>query len=374
MKRIVLSVTNDLYTDARVDKVSNTLTKMGAEVLLVGRSYSDSPTLKKRAYSTHRMRLVFRKGPAFYAEFNIRLFFYLLFVRCDILVANDLDTLLPNVLISRLKHKPLVYDSHEFFCQVLEVVTRPRVQAVWHRIEQYCFHYLEHIITVSDSIAEEYEKEYGKKVEVVKNVPLLTSDSFVVDRSELDLPKDKKIVILQGNAIHKDRGGEILVEAFAYLPDSVLLLVVGSGDAIPYMKHRVEELKIKEKVIFTGRLPHDRLKAYTKSADIGVSFDKNVCLNFSYSLPNKLFEYIHAGIPVLVSDLPERKKIVETYEVGEIVRDMNAKSLAEDIMHMITDENLYMSYKKNCEKAAMVLNWQNEEDLLKKIYFPLLQL
>ena len=111
MKRVVLSVTNDLFTDPRVDKVAHSLERMGCAVLLVGRRYADSPALPQRSYSTHRMRLLFRKGPAFYAEYQFRLFLFLLFVRCDILVANDLDTLLPNVLVARLRRRPLFPES-----------------------------------------------------------------------------------------------------------------------------------------------------------------------------------------------------------------------------------------------------------------------
>ncbi len=372
MKRVVLSVTNDLYTDPRVDKVSHSLEKMGCRVLLLGRRYADSPALQARTYQTDRMRMFFRKGPLFYAEFNIRLFFRLLFTPCDILVANDLDTLLPNVLVSRLRRKPLVYDSHEYFCQVLEVVSRPRVQAVWHRIERYCFPKLERVITVSDSIAEAYAKEYGKKVEVVRNVPVRSTNVSPCCRKDLGLPEDKKIIILQGNAIHKDRGGEVLVEAMPCLPDEVLLLVVGSGDALPWMRQRVEELHIQDRVRFVGRVAPERLSDYTRCADVGVSFDRNVCLNHYFSLPNKLFEYIQAGLPLLVSDLPERRRIVETYGVGMVLDDLRPQAVAASVRKLLLDDVFYALCKKHCLEAAQVLHWENEEKILKKIYIPLI--
>lgn len=373
MKRVVLSVTNDLYTDPRVDKVAHSLEKMGCEVLLVGRRYGDSPALQPRSYATSRMRLLFRKGPLFYAEYTLRLFFRLLFQSCDILVANDLDTLLPNLLVSRLRHKPLVYDSHEYFCQVWEVVQRPKVQAVWHAVERYCFPKLTHIITVSDSIAEAYRKEYGKQVEVVRNLPLRSPEAETpVSRADLGLPEDLKIIILQGNAIHKDRGGELLVEAMPFLPETVFLLVVGAGDALPGMRERVAELGMEDRVRFTGRVTPEQLPAYTRCADIGVTFDRNVCLNHAYSLPNKLFEYIQAGIPLLVSDLPERRRIVETYQVGVVLEDLRPEAVAQAVNRLVSDSAFYEHCRQHCREAAQLLHWEKEEETLRRVYLPII--
>ena len=373
MKRVVLSVTNDLFTDPRVDKVARSLEKMGCEVLLVGRRYADSPQLPSRSYRTRRMRLVFRKGPLFYAEYQFRLFLLLLFVRCDILVANDLDTLLPNVLVSRMRRKPLVYDSHEYFCQVLEVVTRPRVQRVWHRIERFCFPKTDRVITVSESIAEAYRKEYGKEVAVVRNLPLRRSAVNLPSRAELGLPENRRILILQGNAIHKDRGGELMVEALPLLPEQVVLLVVGAGDALPAMRQRTEELGLEERVIFAGRVAPERLPAYTSCADVGVSLDKSVCLNHDYSLPNKLFEYIQAGVPQIVSNLPERRRLVERYGVGVVVDLLEPVPVAQAALKLLEDDAFYENCRRQCKSAAETLCWEKEEEILCDTYRTLIE-
>ncbi|MBP5396811.1 MAG: glycosyltransferase [Bacteroidales bacterium] len=372
MKRVVLSVTNDLYTDPRVDKVSHSLEGMGCEVLLVGRRYADSPALPSRSYRTRRMRLLFRKGPVFYAEYQLRLFLFLLFVRCDILVANDLDTLLPNVLVSRLRRKPLVYDSHEYFCQVLEVVTRPRVQRAWHRIERFCFPKADRVITVSESIAVAYRREYDRQVEVVRNVPLRRMSGPVPSRPDLGLPEGKTIIILQGNAIHRERGGELMVETMPLLPESVILLVVGAGDALPLMRRRVEELGLGGRVLFAGRVAPERMAAYTACADIGVSFDRSVCLNHDYSLPNKIFEYIQAGIPILVSDLPERRRLLEQYGVGLVV-EMEPQAVAAAVRRMTDDAGFYSQCRAKCREAAEILCWEREEERLRQIYKPFIE-
>lgn len=364
MKRIVLSVTNDLFSDQRVDKVCNTLTNMGFHVTLVGRRYQNSPKLSSRNYTTKRLSLFFRTGPFFYVEFNIRLFFYLLFKKVDILVANDLDTLLPNVLIKKWRNKKLVYDAHEYFCGILEIQHRPRVKKTWQCIEKYCFPETDAVITVSQSIADKYKEEYGKEVAVVRNIPMLDTDKGNLHGCPTS---QKPTIILQGNAIHKDRGGEEIIEAMPLIRDAILL-IVGQGDMIPKMKERVAELGLQKRVKFMGRVTPEILRGYTASADLGIAFDKNVSPNHYYSLPNKIFEYIHAGVPVISSNLPERKRIIEQYKVGAVLPDLLPQTVANAINSILENKELLCQLKENCKIATQELNWENEEKVLMKIY------
>jgi len=362
MKRIVLSATNDLFCDQRIDKVCKSLTKNGFHVTVVGRRYNNSPILPPRDYHVKRLHLFFKKGPFFYAEFNLRLFFYLLFIKVDILVANDLDTLLPNVLVKKMRNKKLVFDAHEYFCGILEIQHRPRVKKIWQRIEKFCFPKTDVVVTVSKSIADKYQEEYGKNVSVVRNIPVLEirENMNVTDN-------DKPVIILQGNAIHKDRGGEEIVEALPLI-NNANLLIVGQGDMIPKMKARVTELNLQERVAFIGTVTPEKLRTYTTSADLGIALDKNVSLNHYYSLPNKLFEYIHAGTPVISSDLPERKRIIEQYDVGVVVPDLEPATVANAINSILNNKEKLNQLKANCMAATQELNWENEEKLLLKLY------
>ena len=371
MPRVILSVTNDLFSDQRVDKVCTTLTNMGFEVSLVGRRYKDSPKIAKRAYQTFRLHLFFRTGPLFYAEFNTRLFFWLLFHCFDVYVANDLDTLLPNVLVSKLKRKKLVYDAHEYFLGILEIQHRPRVKKAWSIIEKFCFPKLEKVITVSQSIADLYHEQYGKEVKVVRNIPVLqqiTPTNKTEIRLELGLPVDKSIIIYQGNAIHRDRGGEEIVEAAPFIKNGIVL-IVGQGDMVPDLQKRVQEMGWQDQVIFTGRVKPELLRKYTAAADIGVTFDKNVSPNHYYSLPNKLFEYIHAGIPIVASNLPERKRIIDDYGVGVVLDDLSPENVGNTINNMLQESSKMEQFRQNCRNAASKLNWQEEEKILREIYF-----
>ncbi len=370
MKKVIVSVTNDLYSDQRVDKVCNSLTTMGFEVILVGRCYRNSPVLAPRAYQTQRLHLLFRKGAKFYAEYNLRLFFYLLFKKCDLLVSNDLDTLLPNFLISRFRRKRIVYDSHEYFCGVPELIGRPLVQKIWRGIEKFCFPKLPDVITVNQSIADLYDQEYPQRknrVNVVRNIPTKEKPPITETRASLGLPEDKVLLILQGSGINVDRGSEELVEAMQWV-EGALLLIVGSGDAVPNLKVLVEQKQLQEKVRFVKRVPFAKLFNYTYLADIGFSLDKDTNINYRFSLPNKIFDYMKAETPVIVSDLPEIAKVVHEAGVGLIIENHSPETIAQAIQRLMTDKELYTTFKNNTIKAAQDYCWENEESVLRRIY------
>ncbi len=366
-KKVIVSVINDLVTDQRVKKVCDTLYEMGFNITLVGRKLPGSLPMDERPYRVHRMKILFVKGPLFYAEYQWRLFVFLLFHKAGLLVSNDLDTLLPNFLISRIKKIPLVYDSHEYFTEVPELVANPVKQKIWRKLEEWIFPRLKDVITVNDSIATLFEKKYGKRPVVVRNVPPVFKGKKEVSRHELGLPEDKKILILQGSGINIQRGAEEMVEAMRYI-DNAVLLIVGGGDVIDVLKEKVRTLGIEEKVIFKGKQPFERLMQYTAVSDIGLSLDKDTNINYRYSLPNKLFDYLQAGIPVLVSNLVEIRKIVEQYETGDFIPSHNPQEIAEKVKEMLANQEQMEKWRKNATFAARQLNWEHESEILKSVY------
>ncbi len=360
-RKIIISTSNDISTDNRVNKVAVLLEDLGYEVEWIGREMKDSVELH-RSYLVRRMKLWNSKGGFFYAEFQIRLFFELLF-RCNrksMLLSNDLDTLLPNFLISRFFGIPLVYDSHEYFCGVPEIQGR-WVQRIWRVVEGFIFPRLEHIWTVNDSIAELYFKDYGVRPKVFRNInpqPKIQPSS----RTELGLPRDVKIAINQGSGMNIDRGLEEAVEAISGM-EGWLLLLVGSGDAIPKLQTLVRQKGLNEKVRFIPRVSYSELLQYTKVADVGLSLDKDTNINYCYSLPNKLFDYIHCNLPIVSSKVVEVMKIVENYGIGQTVDPENLPALRE-ALHEVS----LKSYESNLKMAQRELNWEKEQELLKAFY------
>ncbi len=362
-----MSVTTDLVSDQRVDKVCNTLFDMGFDVLLLGRRYKTSPKLEQRRYKTKRLHLLFKKGKLFYAEMNVRLFFFLLFHRADIFHANDLDVLLPNVIIGKLKHKPIVYDSHEYFTEVPELVNRPKVQAVWKKIEQFCFPKVNHAFTVCEPIAQHYRQTYHKDVKVMRNIPFQRIYNRAKTKSELGLPENKAILLLQGTGINIHRGAEELVEAMSMI-DNALLLVIGSGDVVGKLKEMVVKQNTTDKVRFMNRLPFEDLYNYTVWADLGFSLTKDICINYRYALPNKLFDFIRARVPVVSSPNTEVASLIQYYNIGFILQEVTPECIAEAVNNLLKNRNLLEKFKYNTIQASQELSWENESLVLQETY------
>jgi len=367
-RKIILSVTNDLTSEQRVHKVCLFLLKLDFEVTLVGRLRRKSLPLDNRLYKTKRMFLLFEKGPLFYAEYNFRLFFYLLFNRADVLVANDLDTLLANYLASKMKSAKLVHDSHEYFTGVPELQGRNFAKKTWKKIERWIFPKLKYIYTVNDSIAHLYNDEYGVEVKVVRNFPLMIENEAktLKSKKDLQLPEDKKIILYQGS-VNIDRGLIEAVEAMQYIYDAVLL-IIGDGDIIEDVKSLSQKLNLSDKVVFKKRVPFEELINYTAIADIGISLDKDTNINYRFSLPNKIFDFIHAGVPVLASNLVEIKKIYSKYEIGDMIDNHNPIHIAQKINFMLKDADKRKLWKENCLLASKEFCWENEAKVLSEVY------
>ncbi len=364
MKRIAISVINDLVTDNRVHKVATVLQEMGYEVTLIGRLLPESLPVN-RTYNTHRMSLFLKKGPGFYIEYNLRLFFVLLFSKFDVFVANDLDTLLPNFLVSKMTKSPLYYDSHEYFTEVPELVDRPKVRKVWEKLERGLLPKVRNAYTVCQSIAEAYRYKYGTYFQVVRNVPERMSPFEIREDKKLGLG-DKKVILYQG-ALNVGRGLEPMIRAMQEI-DHAVLVIVGDGDIAAHLQALVLRLSLQDKVKFLGRIPFNEVKHITVQADLGLSIEENLGLNYQYALPNKLFDYIQAEIPALVSDLPEMKKIVADYKVGAILESHQPSQMAKQITEILNNPSQLAEWKVNLKKAASELCWENEKEKLRLIY------
>ena len=400
MQKIIVSVINDLTTDQRVHKVCTTLDNMGFEVILVGRKFKDSIVLE-RTYKTKRLSIFLKKGFLAYIEFNIRLFFFLLFKKKHVLLANDLDTLLPNFLISRLQNKKLVYDSHELFTEVPELVNRPKKQKIWQKIEAFILPKLKNTYTVCQSIADYYNHKYQTNFKVVRNLPVLAEipkDNIEISNSKLQTPNSKpktvnkeiatlplamtsenksvsslredgrwanpKTIIYQG-AINIGRGLELMIDTMQYL-DNCQFIIVGDGEITSKIKNIIHQKNLSDKVVMLGKKTPSELKKITPKADLGISIEEDLGLNYHFALPNKIFDYIHAEVPILVSDLPEMKQIVLDYHVGEIIQNREPKLLAKQIHNILDKSPSYWS--KNLKNARLELHWQNEEKVLENIF------
>ncbi len=359
MKRVIISVSNDLVSDQRVHKVATSLHNNGYSITLIGRNFSNSLPIN-REYKTKRFRLLFNKGPLFYVCLNCRLFLFLLFVKADIFLSNDLDTLLGNYTASKIRNKKLVYDSHEYFTEVPELQGRNFIKKRWEGIEKRILPKLKYVYTVCNTIAEEYKKKYDVNMLTIRNVPNYDNSINKAEKS------NEKIIIYQG-ALNVGRGIEQVMKALKYI-ENVKFHIIGTGDIEKDLKGLAVKLNIKNKVRFFGKIPFEELKQQTIKADIGISLEQDMGLNYYYSLPNKIFDYIHAEVPILASKFPEIEKIVNGFKIGVVIENYEPEYLAKTINDMLFDEGKRRIWQENLKKASAELNWQKEEKILLKLF------
>ncbi len=368
---VAFSVTNCICFDQRVLKMAEVVNQLNCNVTIIGRRKEHQCDPETVPFITRRFRMIFKKGFLFYKFYNIRLFFYLLFHKFNMLVANDLDTLLPNFLVSKLKRLPLIFDSHEYFTGVPEIQNRPFVKWVWTTIEKMIFPRLKYVMTVSDSISMQYESQYGIRPVTIRNCAKSSSEIKGYTKKELGISDGHLLLILQGGGINIDRGGEELIEAINRT-EKVSLFIVGSGDVLPVLKEAVNKINLSDRIRFIPKHSWNELIKYTKSADVGLSLDKDTNLNYRFSLPNKLFDYISAGIPVIASNLPEVKKIVEEAGSGIIIQTVTPEEIYKAIIKLRDDRQLLYKLKQNAVNASETLNWGTESKKVIDFYRRLL--
>ncbi len=359
-KKIICTVTNDLTYDQRMIRICTSLSKGGYDVLLVGRNKKKSIPLKKRDFQQKRLNCFFEKGKLFYLEYNIRLFFFLFFSSFDIVNAIDLDTILPAYCMSKIKRKPIVYDAHEYFTEVPEVVTRPKVQRIWKKIEQLTIPNIKYNYTVCSSLAELFEKEYETSFGVIRNVP------FQTKKSEIKNKKEPKIILYQG-ALNEGRGLEEMIDAMQDI-EGAEFWMAGEGDLSEELRERVNKRKINHKIKFLGYMQPEDLQELTPSVYVGLNLLQNKGLSYYYSLANKAFDYIQALVPAIHMDFPEYRKINQKYEIGILATNLEKETLVGIIQQLIQDEDLYQRLKENCRKARKEFIWEKEEKKLLALY------
>ena len=357
LKKIIVSITNDISTDQRVEKVCNTLLNAGYEILLIGKKNENSKPLE-RNYSTKRISVFFKKGILFYAEFNLKLFFTLLFTKKNMLLANDLDTLLPNYLVSLLQRKKIVYDSHELFPEIPELVNRPFAKKIWTVLEKTILPKLKNTYTVCNSIAAFYNDKYATDFKAIINLP--TKKTIVKTTFPFNYT-DEKIILYQG-AINVGRGLELMIETMSFL-ENCIFVIIGDGDIFESLKEKAITKNLTHKVYFLGRKNPKELHKITPLANLGISIEEDLGLNYRFALPNKIFDYIQANVPILVSDLPEMKSVVLNYKVGEIVTNRDPKKLAHQIENLLKKD-----FSITLQKAKETLIWEHQEELLLSIF------
>lgn len=358
-KRVFVAVTNDISTDQRVHKVSSYLVKKGFEVLVYGRSLPNTVKVH-RDYRLLRKKHWFNNNFLFYAEYNIRLFIRLVFYRTDYILSNDLDTLPACFFAGSLKPKTiLVYDSHELFSEGPELQGRKFVKLFWRRLEDFLLPNIQRSFTVSSSIVTYYNHRYKNNMGLIRNLPLLNNN---LKKVEVNFPTQNKVILYQG-VLNPGRGIKPVIQSLHFLKN-VDLVIIGYGKVEAELKAFVSKENMNSRVHFLGRVSHEILLNYTKLADIGMVMEEPLGKSFQFSLPNKLFDFIHAEVPVVSGDLLEINNIINKYKVGLAVGNYHPEAIAKTIAVLLYNDNVRSNIKENQRKAKYELCWEKEEKKL----------
>ena len=360
LAKIIFTVTNDLSYDQRMQRICHSLATEGLEIVLVGRQLKDSIPIKKGNYQQKRLHCFFTKGPAFYIEYNLRLFVYLLFRKTDMVCAIDLDSILPCYFVSILRNKKRVYDAHELFTEQKEIISRPFIHSIWLMLEKFVVPKFKSGYTVNEFIQQEFRRRYKVEYAVIKNLPLLlTGNRKPVTGNSVPF------IIYQG-AVNEGRSFETLIPAMKEIDSK--LVICGKGNFFHTVQELIKENKVTDKVELRGYLVPEQLRELTPTARFGLTLFESTGLNQYQSLSNRFFDYIMAGIPQVCVDYPEYKKINDQFEIALMIRNTETSTIAAAMNNLLNDDVLYERLRQNCLKARETLNWEHEEIKLKAFW------
>ncbi len=357
MKHLYFTVTNDLTYDQRMHRICGTLSRAGYSITLVGRELAGSAALVPQPFRQKRLRCFFNRSFLFYAEYNLRLFFYLVGQKMDGICAIDLDTILPCYFVSVLKKLGRVYDAHEYFTDLKEVRTRPAVRWFWKAVEKFAVPKFRFGYTVSQGLANAFRVQYGQDYAVIRNLPVLQPPAAGEGR--------ENFLLYQG-AVNEGRGFEVLIPAMRHLGYN--LVICGDGNFMSSLKKLIAENGVSERVRLTGMLPPAELRQWAAKARLGLCLAEKEGLNQYQALPNKFLEYMHAGLPQVAMNFPEYRKINEQYQIAVLVDDLTVAALVETIETTMNDNGLLSKLEQNAGAARVHYCWQAEEKRLLDFY------
>jgi glycosyltransferase involved in cell wall biosynthesis len=331
----------------------------GYDVVLVGRKHKDSEPLSPQIFRQKRLQCFFRKGFLFYAEYNLRLIYWLINQHIDIICAIDLDTILPCYFLSRIKNITRVYDAHELFTEQKEIVSRPFIHKIWMMIEKFTVPKFKHGYTVNQFIKDELHRRYKVDYSIVRNLPILTKKPF------RDTFNATPVIIYQG-AVNEGRSFETLIPAMRYV--NAELHIYGKGNFYDETQQLIKQYKLQDRVFLKGFVLPQILKQITPHSTIAVMLFEKTGLNQYYSLSNRFFDYIMACVPQLCVNYPEYKSINDKYHVAFMIDDTAMKTIANALNQLLNDDELYNQLEQNCVIAREELCWQKEQKILLDFY------
>lgn len=354
-----------------MQRICSSLDDHGYHVLLVGR-YLVKDNIDF-TFPTKRIKCWFNSGILFYTEYNMRLLFFLLFSKMDVLCSIDLDTLLSGRIVCLLRNKKQVYDAHEYFTESPELDDRPIIKKVWEGIARITIPYVYSGYTVNKSISNFLSERYGKELEVVRNLPFrdledsgLSDVKITSDLSATSVNNNTSYLLYQG-VLNQGRGLEALIKSMHNIPD-IPLWIAGDGDIKKDLEALVLQESLTGRIRFLGKLAPAKLKEITNNAAIGFNLLDPNNKNYYYSLANKYFDYMMGGIPSISMNFPEYAMIHNDIPFSVLIDTLEEKEIVDATLSLLKDKKKYKEIQANCVLASQKYNWQTEEKQLLEFY------
>lgn len=359
--KISIGYLGNLYFDTRCYNLFYSLKENGHQVVFNGFDWL-TPGFETISKDEIKVDKLNKSGTSllFYIRFAVRLLKNLYKQKSDIIIAEDVYSLPFCTIISVLRRAKLFYDSREVYTEIPALNDKLLVKYLIKLIEGFCIKMTSLIYTTGRMDSEYIEKLYSlRKTEVLRNLPLYKKEILPDVEFKERLKNNASFNLVYQGIIVKGRGIEKYFEMLQYLENCGLVLL-GGGEHEDYYKKLANQMNVAERVIFAGKIPQEKLLSYTACCDLGVSIIDADSLNSIYALPNKMFEYIMAGVPVLINNLPQMAEIINTYKVGFITEKCNRTEILKIIESISQNADMRTELKNNCSKAAEVLNWQKE--------------
>lgn len=367
MKKICIAFLGNPFHDTRITNLKKSLEENNCEVKVIGfdwttpnyKTYRDENTVVYKLSKTKISIL-------FYATFKILLLKELFGTKADLYFAEEIYSLPFVKFRAMFGNAKVYYNSRELFAFLGGLRNRRIIQKFFVMLEKIFIYRVDLVLTTGEMDSEFLHNFYGiENTLVIRNIPKLKSPKNKIDlRKKLSLNPETKILLYQGVLID-GRGIELVIKNLSKINNAVLVLL-GDGERKMQWKNLAEKNNVGRKVFFLGTIKQDELINYTAAADIGICLIENISVSYYHALPNKLFEYIMAGLPVISSSLPQMKKVVEDYKIGECIDLEKNESVFEVINKMSADTDQLERYKSNCAEASKQLNWDVEFEKVKE--------
>lgn len=311
-------------------------------------------------------------GPRFFLALHRRVREALLETPARVYHASGLYVLPAACSAARRYGGRVVYDARELYTHVSATTGRPWARVFWRLLERRYIRRTDSVLTVGHAIADRLAGTYGvARPAVLHNLPARKPPVLSPSPLVPDLDPDTVVILHQGHMMN-DRGCEQLVDAMRDV-EGAALVFLGGGPLRPALQKQAEGAGIADRVRFVDPVPSDRLPAYTASADLGVTLLQDTCLNHRFALPNKLFEYLMAGLPVIASDLPEIRRVVAPHDTGVLVEPGDRTALTTALRRAVAQKPLRERWRRNIPRVFETFSPDSVSERLMHIYGELLR-